>query len=81
MTYLEYPIILLQIYVMLYYVLKFRGLLSAPIVPVGTIIYVCTIFGFATEILSKDILSYILVNIFFFLVISCNKPSDYKLGV
>lgn len=60
MTYLEYPIILLQIYVMLYYVLKFRGLLSAPIVPLGTIIYVCTIFGFATEILPKDILSYLL---------------------
>ncbi|CAH2103615.1 unnamed protein product [Euphydryas editha] len=60
MTYLEYPIILLQIYVMLYYVMKFRGILSAPIVLLGTMMYFGTIFGFASELLPKEILSYLL---------------------
>ncbi|XP_045784995.1 solute carrier family 66 member 3 [Maniola jurtina] len=59
MTYLEYPIILLQVYVLLYYVLKFKRLLSAPIVSIITLLYVATIIGFALGVLPKEVLSYL----------------------
>ncbi|XP_050360815.1 solute carrier family 66 member 3 isoform X1 [Nymphalis io] len=59
MTYLEYPIILLQVYVMLYYVLKFKGYLSTPIVPFVIVAYFASIFSFVFEILPREILSYL----------------------
>ncbi|CAH0716254.1 unnamed protein product, partial [Brenthis ino] len=59
MTYLEYPIILLQIYVLLYYVLKFRGFIYAPIVLVTTVAYFTTTLGFAFGLFPKDILLYL----------------------
>lgn len=63
MTYMEYPIILLQIYVLVYYVLKFKGYLSAPIVLVTSLAYFSTSIGFALGILPKEILSYLVVSI------------------
>ncbi|XP_039763674.1 solute carrier family 66 member 3 [Pararge aegeria] len=59
MTYLEYPIILLQVYVMLYYVLKFKQLTSAPIVSLGTLMYFATILGFVFGVVPKELLSYL----------------------
>ncbi|XP_026500830.1 solute carrier family 66 member 3 [Vanessa tameamea] len=59
MTYLEYPIILLQVYVLLYYVLKFKGYLSAPVVPFLITAYFAIILSFVLEILPKEILSYL----------------------
>lgn len=62
MTYMEYPIILLQVYVLVYYVLKFKGLLSAPIVLITSLAYLTTSLGFALGILPKEILSYLVVS-------------------
>lgn len=58
MTYMEYPIILLQVYVLLYYVLKFKGYLSAPIVFFTSLAYFLTSIGFALGLLPKEILTY-----------------------
>lgn len=70
MTYMEYPIILLQVYVMFYYVLKYKNLLRLPVVPIGVIGYVITVVGFMLAILPKDILSYLVVSfIFLYLLI------------
>ncbi|KAI8431150.1 hypothetical protein MSG28_001195 [Choristoneura fumiferana] len=57
MTYLEYPIILVQIYVMFYYVMKYKNMLCIPMVPLGTVAYIITVCGFAMGVLPKDILS------------------------
>ncbi|XP_046977267.1 solute carrier family 66 member 3 [Vanessa cardui] len=59
MTYLEYPIILLQIYVLLYYVLKFKGYLSAPVVPLLITAYFAAVLSFVVGILPREILSYL----------------------
>ncbi|XP_075991126.1 solute carrier family 66 member 3 [Anticarsia gemmatalis] len=59
MTYMEYPIILLQVYVMTYYVLKFKNLLHLPITAIATVSYVLTVVGFSLEFLPKSILSYL----------------------
>ncbi|KOB68315.1 PQ loop repeat-containing protein 3 [Operophtera brumata] len=59
MSYMEYPIILLQVYVMMYFVLKYKGMLDTPIAPLMTVIYFAGIAGFLMEILHKDILSYL----------------------
>ncbi|CAH2240436.1 jg5086, partial [Pararge aegeria aegeria] len=65
MTYLEYPIILLQVYVMLYYVLKFKQLTSAPIVSLGTLMYFATILGFVFGVVPKELLSYLVLQFYF----------------
>ncbi|XP_023942664.2 solute carrier family 66 member 3 [Bicyclus anynana] len=59
MTYLEYPIILLQVYVMLYYVLKFKHLLSGMTVPLVVAMYTTTILGFVYGVFPKEVLSYL----------------------
>ncbi|XP_047040863.1 solute carrier family 66 member 3 [Helicoverpa zea] len=59
MTYMEYPIILLQVYVMFYYVLKFKKMLCMSIVPITTIAYVSAVAAFAMGTLPKHILSYL----------------------
>ncbi|CAH0703230.1 unnamed protein product [Spodoptera exigua] len=59
MTYLEYPIILLQVYVMFYYVLKFKKMLPSSAVPLGTLAYFSTVVGFVTGVLPKGILGYL----------------------
>lgn len=59
MTYLEYPIILMQIYVMFYYVLKYKKMFEQPIVPITTMLYTCFVVGFAMGIFPKEILSYL----------------------
>ncbi|XP_041987287.1 solute carrier family 66 member 3 [Aricia agestis] len=59
MTYLEYPIILTQIYVLLYFTLKYKGLLESPVVPFATVSYVGAVIAFALNILPKDILSFL----------------------
>uniref|UniRef100_A0A2A4JKU5 Solute carrier family 66 member 3 n=1 Tax=Heliothis virescens TaxID=7102 RepID=A0A2A4JKU5_HELVI len=59
MTYLEYPIILLQVYVMFYYVLKYKRLLCLSIVPITAIAYVSAVIGFVIGVLPKNILSYL----------------------
>ncbi|XP_053623965.1 solute carrier family 66 member 3 isoform X1 [Plodia interpunctella] len=59
MTYLEYPIILVQVYVMFYLVLKYQNKLKMPIVPIGTMAYCLGVFGFVLNILPKEILSFI----------------------
>ncbi|OWR50487.1 PQ-loop repeat-containing protein 3 [Danaus plexippus plexippus] len=58
MTYLEYPIILMQVYIMLYYVLKFNGIISKPFVSLGALVYFAAVIGFGLEILPKEMLSY-----------------------
>lgn len=59
MTYLEYPIILVQVYVMLYYVLKYKNLLSWPMLPVFTGVYTVAVLSFALGCLPKYILNYL----------------------
>ncbi|KAJ8737909.1 hypothetical protein PYW08_000504 [Mythimna loreyi] len=59
MTYMEYPIILLQVYVMFYYVLKYKKLLACSMVPIITILYTCTALAFVVGALPKTILSYL----------------------
>lgn len=62
MTYLEYPIILMQVYIMLYYVLKFNGIISKPFVSLGALVYFAAVIGFGLEILPKEMLSYSIVS-------------------
>ncbi|XP_050559969.1 solute carrier family 66 member 3 [Spodoptera frugiperda] len=59
MTYLEYPIILLQVYVMFYYVLKFKKMLASSAVPLTTLAYFSAVVGFVTGALPKGILGYL----------------------
>ncbi|KAM3968470.1 solute carrier family 66 member 3-like [Aphomia sociella] len=59
LTYLEYPIILLQVYVLFYYVLKYKRLLYLPIVTVVAGVYFCTVVAFMTGLLPKTILSFL----------------------
>ncbi|CAG5039487.1 unnamed protein product [Parnassius apollo] len=58
MTYLEYPIILLQVYVLLYYVLKYRRLLWRPIITFAIFTYFASVLGFALGFFSRNLLSY-----------------------
>lgn len=62
MTYLEYPIILVQVYVMLYYVLKYKCMLDMTIVPLLTATYFASIAGVLLEILPKTVVSYLVVS-------------------
>lgn len=62
MTYLEYPIILLQVYVMFYYVLKFKKMLASSAVPLTTLAYFSAVVGFVTGALPKGILGYLVVS-------------------
>ncbi|XP_011562144.1 solute carrier family 66 member 3 isoform X2 [Plutella xylostella] len=59
LTYLEYPIILIQVYVLLYLVLKYRNLLENAVVPAAVCIYSLVVTLFAIEILPKAILTFI----------------------
>ncbi|XP_022832763.1 PQ-loop repeat-containing protein 3 [Spodoptera litura] len=59
MTYLEYPIILLQVYVMFYYVLKFKKMLASSAVPLSTLAYFSAVIGFVTGALPKALLGYL----------------------
>lgn len=63
MTYLEYPIILIQVYVMMFLVLKYKGMLDMPIVPVMTGLYFACISGFLIGVLPKSLLSLMVVSI------------------
>ncbi|XP_068632997.1 solute carrier family 66 member 3 [Battus philenor] len=58
MTYLEYPIILVQAYVLLYYVMKYQYVLGCPMVPFATFAYFITVLGFGTGFMPKYLLSY-----------------------
>lgn len=60
MTYLEYPIILCQVYVMFYHVLKYENILCKPVVPLCTLAYMSLVAGFMLDVLPKDILSYLM---------------------
>lgn len=59
MTYMEYPIILVQVYVLFYYVLKYKNMLNLPIVPMLTAVYFATVAGFILNLLPKQVLSYL----------------------
>lgn len=67
MTYLEYPIILLQVYVLVYYTLKYNNILNRPIVPLISITYIATVAGFAFNILPKEYLTFLVVSILVYL--------------
>ncbi|XP_052751458.1 solute carrier family 66 member 3-like [Galleria mellonella] len=58
-TYLEYPIILLQVYVLFYYVLKYKRLIQLPVVPIATLLYFGTVGALMVGLLPKSILSYL----------------------
>lgn len=64
MTYLEYPIILVQVYAMLYYVLKYKGMLDLTIVPLLTATYFASIAGVLLEILPRSVVSDLVVSSF-----------------
>ncbi|XP_012551521.2 PQ-loop repeat-containing protein 3 [Bombyx mandarina] len=59
MTYMEYPIILFQVYVMFYFVLKYKNMLNLPIIPVMVASYFASVFGFVMDLLPKQVLSYL----------------------
>ncbi|XP_049885368.1 solute carrier family 66 member 3 [Pectinophora gossypiella] len=58
MTYMEYPIILVQIYVMLYYTIMYKRLMRYKVVPISAMTYVALVIGFASGMLPKDWLTY-----------------------
>ncbi|KAJ2954180.1 hypothetical protein O0L34_g2414 [Tuta absoluta] len=63
LTYMEYPIIMVQIYVMLFYVLKYKHLLDdgrATAVLAAVAGYVALVLAFAMQLLPKNLLSYVL---------------------
>lgn len=62
MTYLEYPIILSQTYVMMYLILKYKRMLNVPIIPLLTAFYFAGIGCFLMEIFPKELLSYLVVS-------------------
>ncbi|KAL0851793.1 hypothetical protein ABMA28_000102 [Loxostege sticticalis] len=59
MTYMEYPIILIQVYILFYYVLMYKRLLHLPIVRIATIAYIGLVAGFMLGLLPKIILAYL----------------------
>lgn len=65
MTYMEYVIILLQVYVLFYYVLLYNRMLNQPVVHITTGIYFTLLCAFAIELLPKDILSFLVVSEFY----------------
>lgn len=64
LTYLEYPIILFQIFVMLYYALLYKRMMHFYLVPLAAMVYVAIVLSFITEILPSEILSYLVVSVF-----------------
>lgn len=62
MTYMEYPIILVQMYIFLYYVLKYKHLLGSLAVPFAALVYFLTIMGFVIEFLPREILNFLVVS-------------------
>ncbi|XP_026315473.1 PQ-loop repeat-containing protein 3 isoform X2 [Hyposmocoma kahamanoa] len=59
LTYLEYPIILFQIFVMLYYTLLYKRMINLYIVPLAAMLYVAIVLSFIMEVLPSEILSYL----------------------
>lgn len=59
MTYLEYPIILIQLYILTMCILKCRDLLYHPVNICCTIIYIFVVLAFTTGLMSKAILLYL----------------------
>ncbi|XP_059055344.1 solute carrier family 66 member 3-like [Achroia grisella] len=59
-TYLEYPIVLLQVYTMFYYVLKYKSMLHLPRVHICIFIYFSILAAFMTGLLPKVLLSYLM---------------------
>lgn len=62
LTYLEYPIILIQEFILILSVLYYKGIFGAPTF-VGAFIYISMAFGFLSGIVSKDILMFLVVQI------------------
>lgn len=68
MTYLEYPIILFQIFVMLYYALLYKRMVNIYLVPLAAMVYVAIVLSFVTELLPSEILSYLVVSVLDFIM-------------
>lgn len=62
MTYLEYPIILVQIYVLLYYVLRYQRLLDTTLVPMAVGSYIIIVLAFLLGFLPKHFLHVLVVS-------------------
>ncbi|CAK1554637.1 unnamed protein product [Leptosia nina] len=58
-TYLEYPALLLQEYLMLFYVLRAKGYLMNKYTPLNVAIYAFALTAFMTEIIPKETLNYL----------------------
>lgn len=63
MTYLEYPIILFQIFVMLYYALLYKRMMNFYFVPLAAMLYVALVLSFVMELLPSEILSCLVVSV------------------
>lgn len=64
MMYLESPILLVQLSILFYLVLKYKNLLEIEIVLCSMLVYL-TMVMFMVEILPKIILEYVIVSGFF----------------
>jgi solute carrier family 66, member 3 len=62
MTYLEYPILLIQEYALIYYVLKYENLLENSNVKKILIVYLVFVGGFGIGLLPKSILVLLIVS-------------------
>ncbi|KAM3968471.1 solute carrier family 66 member 3-like [Aphomia sociella] len=59
-TYLEYPFLLLQVYTMFYFVLKYKKMLHQPIVTISIAVYYSLIVAFMMGLLPKILFSYLI---------------------
>lgn len=73
MTYMEYPIILIQMFVLLFYVLKYQKLLKRTIVPIVAIIYVSIATAFVLDWLPCGLLSYMMVSALKYFHLRCTS--------
>jgi solute carrier family 66, member 3 len=62
LTYLEYPILLLQEYALIYYVLKYEKLMGSKNVKYTLIAYLVFVSGFGIGLLPKSILIFLIVS-------------------
>lgn len=61
LSYLEYPILLLQQVVLLYFILKFQNLITVEVIMCGMLLLI-TVALFMNGVLPREVLTYLLVS-------------------
>lgn len=78
LSYMEYPIIIVQEYILIYLVLKYKDLFNTRTY-IWTCLYFATTLGFILRVIPKNVLMYIIVSNVVGLTLFATKDSFLKL--